>query len=42
MQYAVLHHFPDAMVAIKFTNRAPHMLFTRECFEWVQERVNRV
>jgi nicotinate phosphoribosyltransferase len=40
MQYAVLHHFPDAKVAIKFTNRAPHMLFSRECFEWVQQRVN--
>ncbi|WVQ81744.1 nicotinate phosphoribosyltransferase [Cryptococcus sp. DSM 104549] len=40
MQNAVLHHFHDAKVVIKFTNRSPHMLFTRECFDWVQARVN--
>ena len=41
MQNAVLRHFPDAHVTIKFTNRAPHMLFSRDCFDWVQEHVNR-
>lgn len=41
MQNAVLQHFHDARVVIKFTNRAPQMLFTRECFDWIQERVNR-
>jgi nicotinate phosphoribosyltransferase len=41
MQNAVLRHFPDAHVTIKFTNRAPHMLFSRECFDWVQEHVHR-
>ena len=41
MQNAVLHHFYDAIVTIKFTNRSPQMLFTRESFDWIQERVNR-
>lgn len=41
MQNAVLKHFPDARVVIKFTNRAPQMRFTRECFDWIQDRVNR-
>jgi nicotinate phosphoribosyltransferase len=42
MQYAVLRHFPDARVVIKFTNRSPQMRFSRECFDWIQERVNRL
>ncbi|ODN80853.1 nicotinate phosphoribosyltransferase [Cryptococcus amylolentus CBS 6039] len=40
MQNAVLHHFHDAVVTIKFTNRSPQMLFTRQSFQWAQERVN--
>ncbi|WVQ73917.1 nicotinate phosphoribosyltransferase [Cryptococcus sp. DSM 104548] len=40
MQNAVLHHFYDAMVTIKFTNRSPQMLFSKQCFDWVQRRVN--
>ncbi|KAL0255392.1 nicotinate phosphoribosyltransferase [Cryptococcus tetragattii IND107] len=40
MQNAVLHHFRDAHVIIKFTNRSPEMLFSKECFDWVQQRVN--
>ncbi|KAK8858476.1 nicotinate phosphoribosyltransferase [Kwoniella newhampshirensis] len=40
MQNAVLYHFHDAHVVIRFTNRAPQMLFSRQCFDWVQERVN--
>lgn len=40
MQNAVLHHFSDAHVVIKFTNRSPQMLFSKECFDWVQQRVN--
>ncbi|CAK9785029.1 putative nicotinate phosphoribosyltransferase [Cutaneotrichosporon oleaginosum] len=40
MQNAVLQHFPDAHVVVKFTNRAPQMRFTRECFDWIQARVN--
>ena len=42
MQNAVLHHFHDAQVTIKFTNRTSGMLFNRQCFEWIQERVNRM
>lgn len=41
MQNAVLKHFHDAQVVIKFTNRSPQMRFTRECFDRIQERVNR-
>ena len=41
MQCAVLHHFYDAIVTIKFTNRSPQMLFSRESFDWIQERINR-
>lgn len=41
MQNAVLRHFPDSEVVIRFTNRAPEMRFTRECFDWIVERVNR-
>ncbi|WWC88797.1 nicotinate phosphoribosyltransferase [Kwoniella dendrophila CBS 6074] len=39
MQNAVLHHFHDAQVVIRFTNRAPHMLFNRACFDWVKGHV---
>ncbi|CAD6574697.1 MAG: nicotinate phosphoribosyltransferase, partial [Tremellales sp. Tagirdzhanova-0007] len=42
MQCAVLHHFYDAIVTIKFTNRSPQMLFSRESFDWIQERINRL
>lgn len=38
----MLRHFPNAEVVIRFNNRAPQMRFTRECFDWIQERVNRV
>lgn len=41
MQNAVLHHFYDAEVVIRFTNRTSDMLFNRPCFDWIQERVNR-
>jgi hypothetical protein len=41
MQNAVLHHFHDAEVTIKFTNRTSGMFFNRSCFDWIQERVNR-
>nr|ODN86950.1 nicotinate phosphoribosyltransferase [Cryptococcus depauperatus CBS 7841] len=40
MQNAVLHHFYDAQVVIKFTNRSQEMLFSKECFEWIRQRVN--
>ena len=40
MQNAVLHHFYDAKVVIRFTNRAPQMLFNKESFNWIQETVN--
>jgi hypothetical protein len=42
MQNAVLHHFYDAEVTIKFTNRTSNMLFNQPCFEWIQEKVNRM
>lgn len=41
MQNAVLRWFQDAWVKIRFTNRSPQMLFTRQSFDWIQERVNR-
>ena len=41
MQYAILRHFPDAVVTIKFTNRAPQMLFSKQSFDWIREHVNR-
>ena len=40
MQNAVLRHFPDARVVIRFTNRNPSQLFSRECFQWIEEHVN--
>lgn len=40
MQNAVLQHFHDAQVVIRFTNRAPHMLFSKESFAWIQMTVN--
>ncbi|EIW73623.1 hypothetical protein TREMEDRAFT_71010 [Tremella mesenterica DSM 1558] len=42
MQNAVLHHFPDAVVVFRFTNRNPAMLFSRECFNWILEHVNKL
>ncbi|KAL1412964.1 nicotinate phosphoribosyltransferase [Vanrija albida] len=42
MQNAVLKHFYDSQVIIRFTNRAPQMRFTRECFDWIQAGVNRL
>lgn len=41
MQNAVIHHFPEAMVKIKFTNRTSGMLFSGPCFDWIQERIGR-
>jgi nicotinate phosphoribosyltransferase len=42
MQNAVLHHFPDAEVTIKFTNRTSDMLFNRPCFDWIKGRISRM
>ena len=39
MQNAVFKTFPDAHSEYKFTNRAPDILFSRKCYEWVQEQV---
>jgi nicotinic acid phosphoribosyltransferase len=41
MQNAVLKHFHDARVVIRFTNRSPQMLFSKESFEWIKEHVMR-
>ncbi len=42
MQNAVLRFFPDAIVTIKFTNRSPQILFSKESFNWIQERISRM
>ncbi|GFZ45330.1 NAPRTase [Saitozyma sp. JCM 24511] len=42
MQNAVLKHFHDARVVIRFTNRSPQMLFSKESFEWIKEHVMRL
>lgn len=39
MQNAVFKTFPDAHSEYKFTNRAPDMLFSRKCYDWVKEQV---
>ncbi|KAJ9108564.1 hypothetical protein QFC19_002280 [Naganishia cerealis] len=39
MQNAVFKLFHDAHSEYKFTNRAPEMLFSRRCYEWVQTQV---
>lgn len=42
MQCAVLKYFPDAHVRYKFTNRTPHMRFTREAFNWLETQINKL
>lgn len=42
MQCAVLKYFPDAHVRYKFTNRTPHMRFTREAFDWLETQINKL
>ncbi|CZT25382.1 related to nicotinate phosphoribosyltransferase [Ramularia collo-cygni] len=42
MQCAVLKYFPDAHVRYQFTNRTPHMRFTREAFEWLETQINKL
>ncbi|KAL7423219.1 nicotinate phosphoribosyltransferase [Cryptotrichosporon argae] len=42
MQNAVLKHFPEARVVIRFTNRAPQMLFSRQSFAWIEAHVLRL
>lgn len=39
MQNAVFKLYPDAHSEYKFTNRAPEMLFSRRCYEWVKKQV---
>lgn len=40
MQQAVLHHFPDAQVAYKFTNRSKNMRFTRSSIAQIQKHID--
>lgn len=42
MQCAVLKYFPEAHVRYKFTNRTPHMRFTREAFDWLQAQISKL
>jgi nicotinate phosphoribosyltransferase len=42
MQCAVLKYFPDAHVRYKFTNRTPHMRFTRQAFNWLETQINKL
>lgn len=42
MQCAVLKYFPDAHVRYKFTNRTPHMRFTREAFDWLETQIDKL
>lgn len=41
MQNAVLRFFPNAQVVIRFTNRSPHMLFSKDSFDWIHSHVDR-
>lgn len=40
MQNAVLQHFHGDKVTIRFTNRSPAMLFSRDCFDIVRAQIN--
>jgi nicotinate phosphoribosyltransferase len=42
MQCAVLKYFPDTYVRYKFTNRTPHMKFTREAFNWLHTQIKKL
>ncbi|GAD96286.1 nicotinate phosphoribosyltransferase [Paecilomyces variotii No. 5] len=42
MQCAVLKYFPDTPVTYGYTNRTPHMKFTRAAYKWLQEQVNKL
>lgn len=39
MQQVLLHHFPEERAEYKFYNRRAGDLFTRESFDWFQDRV---
>lgn len=40
MQQAVLHHFPEAEVVYRFTNRSMGMKFTWPCIQAIIKAVN--
>ncbi|KIO16104.1 hypothetical protein M407DRAFT_86379, partial [Tulasnella calospora MUT 4182] len=42
MQQAVLHHFPEAQVEYRFTNRSKGMRFNTACIDAIVEAINRL
>ena len=42
MQCCVLKYFPNVNVTYSFTNRTPHMRFTRAAYRWLQSQINKL
>ncbi|KAL1630747.1 nicotinate phosphoribosyltransferase [Diplodia seriata] len=42
MQCCVLKYFPDVNVTYSFTNRTPHMRFTRAAYRWLQSQIDKL
>ncbi|KAF2089176.1 nicotinate phosphoribosyltransferase [Saccharata proteae CBS 121410] len=42
MQCCVLKYFADVPVTYSFTNRTPHMKFTRAAFHWLQKQIDKL
>ncbi|KKY19114.1 putative nicotinate phosphoribosyltransferase [Diplodia seriata] len=42
MQCCVLKYFPDVNVTYSFTNRTPHMRFTRDAYRWLQSQIDKL
>ncbi|GME24422.1 putative cytochrome p450 protein [Neofusicoccum parvum] len=42
MQCCVLKYFPDVQVTYSFTNRTPHMRFTRAAYLWLQAQIDKL
>lgn len=42
MQCCVLKYFPNVDVTYSFTNRTPHMRFTRAAYRWLQKQIDRL
>lgn len=42
MQCCVLKYFPDVPVTYKYTNRTPHMKFSREAFDWLNRQIEKL
>ncbi|KAK8237831.1 nicotinate phosphoribosyltransferase-like protein [Phyllosticta capitalensis] len=42
MQCCVLKYFPNVHVTYSFTNRTPHMRFTRAAYRWLQAQIDKL